>query len=274
MHNEKLKRSQRLALQKDGGTLHDTLVTSKKMTLKVLQYGSSEVNDVELEGEVLADNLEKQYGYISEEDARQLNLLEDVKAGRVYVYVRTYPQVHQKIRIHKSVPKGILVLTEMQRHNLEVTRQDSFEFTFLYDTDNIDVLSDVSIVVRPRYMDENDKKIGDAKYLTSLAIKCLFGLIVTKNERFLIVEESDNLGKSDTCSNGAVEWIMTVTDVNIDIDDWDDAITIPDVNCGKITSETTFYLQPEVEDSKAYTLNNVNVSKANKKFKNCLDFQS
>ena len=74
VHNEKLKRSQRLALQKDGGTLHDTLVTSKKLTLKVLQYGSSEVNDVELEGEVLADNLGKQYGYISEEDARQLNL--------------------------------------------------------------------------------------------------------------------------------------------------------------------------------------------------------
>ena len=271
VHNEKLKRSQRLALQKDGGTLHDTLVTSKKMTLKVLQYGSSEVNDVELEGEVLADNLEKQYGYISEEDARQLNLLEDVKAGRVYVYVRTYPQVHQKIRIHKSVPKGILVLTEMQRHNLEVTRQDSFEFTFVYDTSNIDVLSDVNIVVRPRYMDENDKKIGDAKYLTSLAIKCLFGLIVTKNERFLIVEESDNLGKNDTRSNDAVEWILTVTDVNIDIDDWDDAITIPDVNCGKITSETTFYLQPEVEDSKAYTLNNVNVSKANKKFKDLVE---
>ena len=90
----------------------------------------------------------------------------------------------------------------MQRHNLEVTRQDSFEFTFLYDTDNIDVLSDVSIVVRLRYMDENDKKIGDAKYLTSLAIKCLLG-DSNKNERSLIVEESDNLGKSDTCSNGA-----------------------------------------------------------------------
>ena len=112
----------------------------------------------------------------------------------------------------------------MQRHNLEVTRQDSFEFTFVYDTSNIDVLSDVNIVVRPRYMDENDKKIGDAKYLTSLAIKCLFGLIVTKNERFLIVEESDNLGKNDTRSNDAVEWIMTVTDVNIDIDDWDDEL--------------------------------------------------
>ena len=62
VHNEKLKRSQRLALQKDGGTLQETLVTRKKMTLKVLQYGSSEVNDVELEGEVLADNLEKQFG--------------------------------------------------------------------------------------------------------------------------------------------------------------------------------------------------------------------
>ena len=185
MHNEKLKRSQRLALQKDGGTLHDTLVTSKKMTLKVLQYGSSEVNDVELEGEVLADNLEKQYGYISEEDARQLNLLEDVKAGRVYVYVRTYPQVHQKIRIHKSVPKGVLVLTEMQRHNLEVTRQDSFEFTFVYNTDSIDLLSEVNIDVRPRYMDENDKKDWGRQVLNILGHKVPVWIDSNKERKIL-----------------------------------------------------------------------------------------
>ncbi len=79
VHNEKLKRSQRLALQKDGGTLHDTLVTSKKMTLKVLQYGSSEVNDVELEGEVLADNLEK--GPIRRYTR---------KSGFIKVYLRVY----------------------------------------------------------------------------------------------------------------------------------------------------------------------------------------
>ena len=263
VHNEKLKRSQRLALQKDDlANNNDTLISTKKKTLKVLQFGSGDINDVRLDDDSILDNLGKQYGYISKEDATELNLVDDINAGKVYIYVRTYPQVHQKIRIHKNVPTGILVLTDMQRQNLEVTRQDSFEFTFVYNSDKIKVLSDVSIVVRPRYIDENNVKIGDAKKLSSLSIKCLFGLIITKNERFLIVDDDDD---------GNTEWILTITDVNIDIDDWDDALTIPDVNCGKIKSETSFYLTPEVEDSKAYTLNNVNKSKANKKFNDIVE---
>ena len=71
----------------------------------------------------------------------------------------------------------------MQRQNLEVTRQDSFEFTFVYNSDKIKVLSDVSIVVRPRYIDENNVKIGDAKKLSSLSIKCLFGLIILQKTK-------------------------------------------------------------------------------------------
>ena len=189
VHNEKLKRSQRLALQKDDlANNNDTLISTKKKTLKVLQFGSGDINDVRLDDDSILDNLGKQYGYISKEDATELNLVDDINAGKVYIYVRTYPQVHQKIRIHKNVPTGILVLTDMQRQNLEVTRQDSFEFTFVYNSDKIKVLSDVSIVVRPRYIDENNVKIGDAKKLSSLSIKCLFGLIITKNERFLIVD--------------------------------------------------------------------------------------
>ena len=183
VHNEKLKRSQRLALQKDDlANNNDTLISTKKKTLKVLQFGSGDINDVRLDDDSILDNLGKQYGYISKEDATELNLVDDINAGKVYIYVRTYPQVHQKIRIHKNVPTGILVLTDMQRQNLEVTRQDSFEFTFVYNSDKIKVLSDVSIVVRPRYIDENNVKIGDAKKLSSLSIKCLFGLIITKNE--------------------------------------------------------------------------------------------
>ena len=190
VHNEKLKRSQRLALQKDDlANNNDTLISTKKKTLKVLQFGSGDINDVRLDDDSILDNLGKQYGYISKEDATELNLVDDINAGKVYIYVRTYPQVHQKIRIHKNVPTGILVLTDMQRQNLEVTRQDSFEFTFVYNSDKIKVLSDVSIVVRPRYIDENNVKIGDAKKLSSLSIKCLFGLIITKNERFLIVDD-------------------------------------------------------------------------------------
>jgi cytochrome b involved in lipid metabolism len=276
--NEKLKYSQRLALQKDAAALVDT--SAKKKMLQVLQFGSDGSVDVTLDDNALG-NLGKQYGYISKEDAKELDLLDSINSGKVYIYVRTYPQVHQKIRIHQNVKKGVLVLSEMQRQNLEVTRQDSFEFTFVFDTSNISILSSVSIDVRPRYTNENEVKFGDAKVLTSLSTKCLFGLIVTKNERFLIVEEEEEeeadhqlqqkaeelSSKAYSCSNkGATEWILTVTDVDIDIDDWEDSITVPDVNCGKISSETTFFLKPEVEDCAAYTLTNVNRSKQNKKF--------
>ena len=102
VHNEKLKRSQRLALQKDDlANNNDTLISTKKKTLKVLQFGSGDINDVRLDDDSILDNLGKQYGYISKEDATELNLVDDINAGKVYIYVRTYPQVHQKIRRQK-----------------------------------------------------------------------------------------------------------------------------------------------------------------------------
>ena len=97
VNNEKLKHSQRLALQKDVAALIDT--SAKKKMLKVLQFGSGGSADVTLDDNALG-NLGKQYGYISKEDATELGLLDSINSGKVYIYVRTYPQVHQKIRIH------------------------------------------------------------------------------------------------------------------------------------------------------------------------------
>ena len=67
---KKLKRSQRLALQKDNlANNNDTLISTKKKTLKVLQFGSGDINDFRLDDDSILDNLGKQYGYISKEDA-------------------------------------------------------------------------------------------------------------------------------------------------------------------------------------------------------------
>ena len=261
VHNEKLKRSQRLALGGDGiegsevalGGTPGVFNGGVKATLSVLQL----FDDISLAG---VDKSGRQYGYCSLKDmeSEAWGLSESCRKGDVFCYVRTYAQVLQKLRVHPDVPSGHIVFAEVQRQNLEVTRQDKFEFTVIAlptnssdsaDGNEIYELQDVCMYARPRKsaIEElvegktEEVVVAAAKELTRTAVACLFGLIASTNERYLVEHDG-------------VEWVLTVSEVGVSADVWEDDLVIPDIKYGRVTGDTRIYLSAENDQSNHYKL--------------------
>ena len=190
VHNEKLKRSQRLALASASDTNVGEYEASSgyhglRVKLGVLQLDT----DIELSLHE-ANMAGRQVAYCSPDDVGLWQLEEAVKRGECFIYVRTYPQVLQKIKTHADVPSGHIVLTEVQRQNLEVTRQDSFHFTIVSKVpDSVCALKEVCLDARPRYStttDETSVVVADGKSLARALLSSVCGLIASANGRYLV----------------------------------------------------------------------------------------
>ena len=149
VHNEQLTRKQRLALHLQAPENVDDSVSAvgkvtsgvSSVNLKVLQFGL----DVGLQGVGPRHSCR---AYISRSDVPK-ELMDE--SENLFIFVRTHAQVLAKCSIHAQVPDGCIVLSEMHRQNLEVTRQDSFLF-HLYDPVEVRSqfeLRDVEITARP-----------------------------------------------------------------------------------------------------------------------------
>lgn len=266
VHNEKLKRSQRLALastDEAGGGDGDSSsgYQGMKVELRVLQFGA----DIDLSSPtVTAGGL--QAAYCSPLNAEQWGITDAMQRGEVFVYVRTYAQVLQKLKPHRQVPAGHIVFTEVQRQNLEVTRQDTFNFTIVSQIPHsVGDLLDVCLDARPRHHapladGQGGAVVVDAKELTRVVLGSIFGLVASTNERYVVVHKG-------------IEWILTVTEVHIDVEDWDDELSIPDIKNGRISTDTKIYISPEDPEQEVpqYILQNLVPRPQQKGFSDIVD---
>ena len=127
MHNEKLKRSQRLALSGVGVSDDD-----EELLLRVVQHP----NDPEVSLRGLA--CDARYDTVCYLHPRDYQALSQAGGGAgaaagacsapLFVYARTFPKMVLRARPHDDCPVGCIVMSEIQRQNLEVTNRDKFEF--------------------------------------------------------------------------------------------------------------------------------------------------
>jgi cytochrome b involved in lipid metabolism len=148
VHNEKLKRSQRLALSGagvdggggGGGERNDG---GCPLRLRVVQHPHDP--EVELTG-LSCDAQYDTVCYLHPEDHLRLRRgsatgsgegaaaggdsseSENDCAGALFVYARTFPKMVLRARPHHDCPMSCIVMSEIQRQNLEVTNRDKFEF--------------------------------------------------------------------------------------------------------------------------------------------------
>ena len=88
----------------------------------------------------------------------------------------------------------------------------------------------------------NGTKVSvSAKALTKTAVACVFGLIASTNERYLVEHDG-------------IEWILTVSEVTVSADTWEDDLVIPDIKYGRVTADTQIYLSAENDESRHYEL--------------------
>jgi hypothetical protein len=106
--------------------------------------------------------------------------------GVCLLYARTFAQCVVSAIPCDDLPAGVVVLSEHQRENLEVTVGDRFQFSVF--TDAADVLSDVTVSVMPRHAlaaDEAAIEI-DGPALARAVKQFLFQTVVTRHELFLL----------------------------------------------------------------------------------------
>ena len=240
VHNEKLKRSQRLALSGTslalstsgivpnliGGDGSDATALDNAepaMTLRVVQHPGDP--EVKLNG----INIDPRYStvcYLNPKDHTTMqsrgvavdHSVDDEGREPLFVFARTFPKMVLRARPHSDCPIGCIVMSEIQRQNLEVTNRDKFEFR-QYNRYALEAeLRLIHIEVRTRIGDgvvirklkggndigmgsdsssdhdvaPNEKEISDSAFIIDAAdvrnalSKRLFGCIVTRFERFLV----------------------------------------------------------------------------------------
>lgn len=73
------------------------------------------------------------------------------------LYTRTFAQSVVVAVLCDDIPPGVIVLSEHQRKNLEVTIGDTFPFSVY--TDPCGVLSDVTVSIMPRFVPKADTEL-------------------------------------------------------------------------------------------------------------------
>ena len=106
--------------------------------------------------------------------------------GVCLLYARTFAQCVVSAVPCDDLPAGVVVLSEHQRENLEVTVGDRFQFSVF--TDACDVLSDVTVSVMPRHALPPDAAAIeiDGPTLARAVKQFLFQTVVTRHELFLL----------------------------------------------------------------------------------------
>ena len=297
MHNEKLKRSQRLALSGVGVSDDD-----EELLLRVVQHP----NDPEVSLRGLA--CDARYDTVCYLHPRDYQALSQAGGGAgaaagacsapLFVYARTFPKMVLRARPHDDCPVGCIVMSEIQRQNLEVTNRDKFEFRKYQQHAMQPDLRLVHLEVRARRGDgvvirneaaaaqddsiesesesesENDCDdadstidsaaiVIDAALVRKILSKRLFGCILTRFERLLVCvpvkDVKTALPDKNAAAMSTAEVICTVSETRLDrwSDDDGASVLVPD-DCFRGFVRADTLICVTAQDTKAVTYSVVN----------------